>query len=194
MRRVVSALAVLAALACSTTAACSTAASRSGEPQRAADAGAVDAGRDAGAAAIPVVQDDVTPPSSAAVAPVEAGPAPAGPTPASASASSPALLGGTAIGHPPPLAADPLQGTVFNRLLVKAKARDVNAGVVEELAERITGQPVDRCRKTGVSFWLVQFAPTSPPRDRAAQQKLIQQLQASGEFAIVEGDQVVTLK
>jgi hypothetical protein len=193
MRRVVSVLAALAALACSI-AACSTAGSRSGESQRVTDAGAVDAGRDAEAAAIPVVQDAVPPPASASVAPDEAGIAPAGPAPASPSASSPPTPGGTAIGHPPPVAADPLQGTVFNRLLVKAKGRDVNAGVVEELAERITGQPVERCRKTGVSFWLVQFAPTSPPRDRAAQQKLIQQLQASGEFAIVEGDQVVTLK
>jgi hypothetical protein len=167
--------------------ACSTWACRTDEARRGPDAGA--AAGDAGSGDVPTdaeVRDGHGDPSPRDIPVVE--------TTVDAGEAADPTGGPTTAPRADPANGTPSQVTVFNRVLVKPNERTTNAGAVEELAEKITGQPVERCRKTGVSFWLLQFAPTSPPRDRAAQQKLIALLQASGEFAVVEGDQVMTVK
>jgi hypothetical protein len=103
-------------------------------------------------------------------------------------------IGAPGIGKPPPVAVDPLQVTIFNRILARAKTRDLNPGQVQELAERLTKQKVDKTRRTAGTFWLIQFAPTTPPRGKAEQQRLIEQLKSGGDFEFVEADQVMTVK
>jgi hypothetical protein len=101
---------------------------------------------------------------------------------------------GPKIGQPAPVAVDPIQVTIFNRVLAKAKTRDLNPGRVQELAESLTQQKVERARRTAGTFWLIQFAPTTPPRGKAEQERLVQQLKAGGDFEFVEPDQVLTVK
>ena len=84
--------------------------------------------------------------------------------------------------------------TVWNRVLVKAKSKDLAPGRMQDLVEEATGQKVEKVRRTAGTFWLIQFAAVTPVRQKADQQKLIEKLQATGAFAIVEGDQMMTLK
>ncbi|MBM4282906.1 MAG: hypothetical protein FJ137_19860 [Deltaproteobacteria bacterium] len=102
--------------------------------------------------------------------------------------------GAVGIGRPPPVKVDPITVTIFNRVLAKTKTRDLNPGQVQELAASLTGQKVERARRTAGTFWLIQFAPTTPPRGKAEQQQLIAQLKAGGDFEFVEADQVMTVK
>lgn len=105
-----------------------------------------------------------------------------------------AAMGSSGIGKPPPVAVDPIQVTIFNRILARAKTRDLNPGQVQQLAEQLTQQKVERTRRTAGTFWLIQFAPVTPPRGKAEQQKLIEQLKAGGDFEFVEADQIMTVK
>jgi hypothetical protein len=83
---------------------------------------------------------------------------------------------------------------VHNRLLVKPKDKSLSPAALEKLASTATGKPVERVRRTAGTFFLVQFAPTSPARSRADQQRLITALQKTGAFTVVEGDQLMTIK
>ena len=147
----------------------------------AVDAGAPTAATDARAAlvSVPVVSDMVDAGHVGDAAPVPA---------------EGAAMGSSGVGRPPPIAVDPIQVTIFNRILAKAKTRDLNPGQVQELAEQLTKQKVDKTRRTAGTFWLIQFAPTTPPRGKAEQQKLIEQLKAGGDFEFVEADQIMTVK
>jgi hypothetical protein len=141
---------------------------------------AVDAGlADAAGFAVPVVQDVVDA--------GHVGDAPLVP-------AGGAATGASGIGKPVPIGVDPIQITIFNRILAKAKTRDLNPGQVQELAEQLTKQKVERTRRTAGTFWLIQFAPTTPPRGKAEQQSLIEQLKAGGDFEFVEADQIMTTK
>lgn len=100
---------------------------------------------------------------------------------------------GTPPGHTGPKV-DPIQVTIFNRLLVKPKDSALGAGQVQAIAEAATGATVAKVRRTAGTFWLVEFAPTSPPRKAAEQKALIAALQKQGGFTVVEGDQIMTIK
>lgn len=103
-------------------------------------------------------------------------------------------------GHAPVVDKDPQDGkeaatfSVFNRILAKAKTKDMTPQKVQDLAEEATGMKVEKVRRTAGTFWLIQFAPVTPVRQQADQAKLIDKLKASGAFAIVEGDQLMKLK
>jgi len=103
---------------------------------------------------------------------------------------TPVIEGGTGVNA----SKDPRTFTVWNRVLVKAKSKDLAPGPMQELVEEATGQKVEKVRRTAGTFWLIQFAAVTPVRQKADQQKLIEKLQATGAFAIVEGDQMMTLK
>ena len=83
---------------------------------------------------------------------------------------------------------------VHNRVLVKPKDKGVSPDALEKLASKATGKRIERVRRTAGTFFLLQFAPTSPPRTRADQQRLISALQKTGAFTVVEGDQLMTIK
>jgi hypothetical protein len=82
---------------------------------------------------------------------------------------------------------------IFNRLLVKPGVKALGQDALETLVEKATGQRVQSVRRTAGTFWLVQMAPTSPPRTRADQQRLIRVLNQSGAFTVVEADQLMTI-
>lgn len=86
---------------------------------------------------------------------------------------------------------DPIQVTIFNRLLVKPKEK-LSPAQVQEIAEDVTGEKVETVRRTAGTFFLIQFSPTTPPRTAKEQKALIAKLQKS--FSIVEGDQIMTIK
>jgi hypothetical protein len=178
-------------------AACST-----GEPRRPDDAGAGPGPADAGGAAavergeappVPVVADAGAPEVPVVAEEVDAGHV--GDRPSTGPSTGPSLPPtGPSLPSTGPVLPDPIQVTIWNRLIVKTAARDVAPEEVGREVERITGQKVEKVRRTAGTFWLVQLAPVQPPRLKADQQKLVEQLKASGSFAIVEGDQIMTVK
>ncbi len=89
---------------------------------------------------------------------------------------------------------DPIQVTIFNRLIVKPKAKGLTPQAVQELAEEATGKKVATVRRTAGTFFLIQFEPAKPARKLADQQKLMADLNKSGAFANIEGDQLMTIK
>ncbi len=97
-------------------------------------------------------------------------------------------------GHAPPGTDSDLKTIIFNRLLVKAAAKDMAQGELQAFVEERTGQKLEKVRRTAGTFWLLQFAPTEPARTKAAQEALIAKLKETKAFAVVEADQVVTLK
>jgi len=105
----------------------------------------------------------------------------------------------TGEGVPPVVKADKEQLTravtaIHNRVLVKPKDKGVSPDALEKLASKATGKRVELVRRTAGTFFLLQFAPTSPARTRADQQRLISALQKTGAFTVVEGDQLMTIK
>lgn len=89
---------------------------------------------------------------------------------------------------------DPIQVTIFNRLIVKPKTKGLTAGQVQELAEEATGKKIALVRRTAGTFFLLQFEPTKPARMAKEQKALMAALDKTGAFANVEGDQVMTIK
>jgi hypothetical protein len=90
---------------------------------------------------------------------------------------------------------DPIQVTIFNRVIVRPLEKGLTMQAVQEIAENATGQKVETIRRTAGVFWLLQFAPTTPPRTKADQQQLIADLTAKTQaFKSVEGDQVMTIR
>jgi hypothetical protein len=89
---------------------------------------------------------------------------------------------------------DPIQITIFNRYLVKPKGQALPDGELKRLVEEATGAKVQTMRRTAVGYWLVQLEAATPPRTAEDQQKIIEQLQASGAFAVVERDQIMQIK
>jgi hypothetical protein len=90
---------------------------------------------------------------------------------------------------------DPIQVTIFNRVMVRPTEKGLTMQAVQEIAENATGQKVESIRRTAGVFWLLQFAPTTPPRTKAEQQQLIADLKAKTQaFKSVEGDQVMTIR
>ncbi len=84
---------------------------------------------------------------------------------------------------------------IHDRLLGKVKDK----GAFDEAAmasriEKATGADVAKVKLGPGSYAVINFAPTTPPRDAAAQKKLVEKLQASGLFDAVEGDKVMMLK
>jgi hypothetical protein len=96
-------------------------------------------------------------------------------------------------GHAPVAPDQDLKTKIFNRVIVKPNDK-TSAEDVQKLVEDKTGQKLEKVRKTAGTFFLLQFTPTSPPRTKAAQDALIQQLKDTKAFAVVEADQVMTLK
>lgn len=92
-------------------------------------------------------------------------------------------------GATPARAAAP--ATAFDRVLVKPKDASMSANDVMERAARATGAPVTLARKSARTWFLVQFAPRDPPRDAAAQQKLIDALRGTGLFEKLEADRMM---
>lgn len=88
----------------------------------------------------------------------------------------------------------PPASVVWNRVMVKAKTKDSSAAALQELVEDVTKAKTLRVRRTAGTFWLIEFEPTNPPRQKPDQEKLIAALQATGAFAVVEGDQLLQLK
>lgn len=89
---------------------------------------------------------------------------------------------------------DTIQTKVFNRLLVKVADKDMPPQQLQAFVEEKTGQKLEKVRKTAGTFWLLQFAPVQPARNKASQEQLIKKLKDTNAFAVVEGDQVMTLK
>jgi hypothetical protein len=89
---------------------------------------------------------------------------------------------------------DPIQVTIFNRVLVKPKDASLPVGEITRLVEEAVGAKVESARRTAVGYWLVQLAPTSPPRTTDDQRRVIEQIQAVGAFSVVEGDQLMQLR
>jgi hypothetical protein len=90
---------------------------------------------------------------------------------------------------------DPIQVTIFNRVMVRPTEKGLTMQAVQEIAENATGQKVESIRRTAGVFWLLQFAPTTPPRTKAEQQQLIADLKAKTQaFKSVEGDQIMTIR
>jgi hypothetical protein len=86
-------------------------------------------------------------------------------------------------------------GFIFNRVLVKTKDGKLSPAAVQELAEKVTGQKVARVRRTAGTFWLIEFeGDDKKPRDIEAQKRLVRDLDRTGAFAIVEGDQLMQLR
>ena len=85
---------------------------------------------------------------------------------------------------------DDAPSSVFDRVLLKLKdAHDLDTLAAH--AEQLTGAKVQAARKSVASYALVTFAPTTPPRDAAAQKLLVDALVASGAFSAVEGDRMM---
>ena len=99
-----------------------------------------------------------------------------------------------AIGQAPPPRVDPIQVTIFNRYLVKPTDQALPEGEIRRIVEDVTGARVTQLRRTVVRYWLVQLEPATPPRQAAQQRAVLEQLKASGAFAVVEPDQIMTIK
>ena len=99
-----------------------------------------------------------------------------------------------AIGKPPAIKVEPIQVTIFNRYLVKPTVADMPEAQIRRVVEEVLGAKVTQLRRTAVRYWLVQLEPTTPPRQAAEQQQVLEQLKATGLFAVVEPDQIMTIK
>ena len=102
---------------------------------------------------------------------------------------------------PPPLettakpdTTHPVTGFIHDRLLVKPKDGALSAADIERMVEKQLSAKVKTVRRTAGTFWLVQLAPTTPPRTIDDQRRVIEQLQAVGAFSVVEGDQLMQLR
>ena len=100
----------------------------------------------------------------------------------------------TVDGHAPVGPDLALKVQIFNRIMVKVAAKDMNPDELRSFVEDKTGQKLDKVRRTAGTFWLLQFTPVNPARTKAAQEALIQKLKDTKAFVVVEGDQVMTLK
>lgn len=89
---------------------------------------------------------------------------------------------------------DPIQVTIFNRFLVKPGDKAMPETEIRRIVEETVGAPVVTLRRTAVGYWLVQLAPAQTPRGAAEQQAVILTLKGTGAFAVVEGDQLMTIK
>ena len=108
--------------------------------------------------------------------------------------TSPLVPDHGAIGQPPSIKVEPIQVTIFNRYLVKPTEPAMPEGEIRRVVEEVLGTKVTLLRRTAVRYWLVQLEPANPPRQAADQQKVLQQLKATGLFAVVEPDQIMTIK
>jgi hypothetical protein len=124
--------------------------------------------------------------------PIES-PTPIETTPTTPTTPPPTPLHG-AIGQAPPPRVDPIQVTIFNRYLVKPSDQSLPEGEIRRIVEDVTGARVTQLRRTVVRYWLVQLEPATPPRQAAQQRAVLEQLKASGAFAVVEPDQIMTIK
>jgi len=88
----------------------------------------------------------------------------------------------------------PVTGFIHDRLLVKPKDGALSAANIERMVEKQLSAKVQTVRRTAGTFWLVQLAPTSPPRTKQDQERAVARLKKSGTFANVEGDQLMTIK
>jgi hypothetical protein len=88
----------------------------------------------------------------------------------------------------------PVTGFIHDRLLVKPKDSASSASAIERMVEKQLGAKVQLVRRTAGTFWLVQLAPTSPPRTKQDQERAVARLKKSGTFVSVEGDQLMTIK
>ncbi len=86
------------------------------------------------------------------------------------------------------------KATPFDRVLVKPKDAQQDADGVKRSAQQCTGAHVSMLRRSARTWWLLEFAPTAPPRTAIDQQRIIDALQASGAFLFVEGDRLMKVK
>jgi hypothetical protein len=152
------------------------------------------------AGACATARDDQAPPAEVTersddgvpTTPIES-PTPIETTPTTPTTPPPTPLHG-AIGQAPPPRVDPIQVTIFNRYLVKPSDQSLPEGEIRRIVEDVTGARVTQLRRTVVRYWLVQLEPATPPRQAAQQRAVLEQLKASGAFAVVEPDQIMTIK
>ncbi|MDP2340974.1 MAG: hypothetical protein Q8O67_08455 [Deltaproteobacteria bacterium] len=97
-------------------------------------------------------------------------------------------------GHAPVGGEEPLKVKIFNRVLVKPTTKDTKAEELQAFVEEKTGAKLEKVRRTAGTFFLLQFAPTTPSRNKAAQDALMQKLKDTKAFSVVEPDQIMTLK
>lgn len=93
-----------------------------------------------------------------------------------------------------PDASHPVTGFIHDRLLVKPKDTSLSSANIERMVEKQLGVKVQLVRRTAGTFWLVQLAPSSPPRTKQDQERAVARLKKSGTFVSVEGDQLMTIK
>ena len=111
----------------------------------------------------------------------------AGAARATAAAAEPATR------NPQPATRNP-QPKLHDRVLVKLPRRGMSKDEVRALVAGVVDAPIASLKVGPGSFALVAFAPTSPPRDAAAQAQLVEALRRSGRFAAVEGDRMMVPK
>lgn len=158
------------------------------QPKKSLDAGESDAGAAAvDAGAVPVASD-------AGVAAVEPVPIPVVSEQVDAGHVGDGNAKITVDGHEPVGGAEPLKVKIFNRVLVKPTTKDTKAEELQAFVEEKTGAKLEKVRRTAGTFFLLQFAPTTPSRNKAAQDALMQKLKDTKAFSVVEPDQIMTLK
>lgn len=125
---------------------------------------------------------------------------PTEPIPAEPAPTEPTMTAPSPITSPitaPPIErpkVEPIQVTIFNRFLIKPTDKGMPESEIKRVVEDTVGAKVTTLRRTAVGYWLVQLAPSEPPRNADAQKAVIAQLQKAGPFAVVEGDQIMTIK
>jgi hypothetical protein len=139
----------------------------------------------------PATAADAATPTAGAPAEVDAGAAPVvvdvpqlvDPPPPRAPAS---------IEPPSAPAVEPVEArpTVFDRVLVKTTS-PMEPAAVQELIERLTGARIREARKGPFEYTVVVFVPTTPIRDRAAQQALVERIRGLDGVAVAEGDRMM---
>lgn len=137
-----------------------------------------------------IEHEEMAAPPVAPTEPIADDAAPSPPSPPSGPSSTPQRSLPTQSGPK----VDPIQVTIFNRVMVKPKDASLPVGEITRLVEEAVGAKVESARRTAVGYWLVQLAPTTPPRTTDDQRRVIEQLQAIGAFAIVEGDQLMQIR
>lgn len=91
-------------------------------------------------------------------------------------------------------ASAPARASAFDRILAKPKDAAASPDELRARVEKATGQKVELVRKSARTWLLFQFAPRSPPRDDAAQRKLMGDMKDTGLFDNVDADRLMKVQ
>ena len=86
-----------------------------------------------------------------------------------------------------------LRSKLFNRVIARMEG-EIDLEGVKDAVAAATGAEVVKVRRGAIGMLSFQFRETDPPRDKAAQDLLVEKLQAMGTFKSVEGEKVFTAK